>query len=173
MVWNRSAQTIKMPSTDCRTRCVLLAPKGNRAQDRGESVQSLLDRRGWSAHEASDALGALAELCLLERTQSLRQAWGHQTVERLALVVVEPQRWPQLPAMLSAAQRYVPKASLWSFVNSGLHPLGPTVPAGETRQSGTNAPPASRDRTPEVTPPPVSGDEIAMLLDGEDGEPQA
>ncbi|MHC4775376.1 MAG: hypothetical protein ACYTBR_08930 [Planctomycetota bacterium] len=162
-----------MPSTDCRTRCVLLAPKGDRAQDRGEDIQSLLDRRGWIAHEAYDALGALAELCLLERTQSLRQAWGLQTIERLALVVVEPQQWSQLPAMLSAARRYVPKASLWSFANSGLHPLGPTVPEGETRRSGTNAPPATRDRTTEVTPPTVSGDEIAMLLEDEDREPQA
>ncbi len=171
MVRTRSDQTIKMPSTDCRTICVLLAPKGDRAQDCGKDVQLMLDRRGWIAHEANDALGALTELCLLERTQSLRQAWGLQTVERLALVVVAPQRWPQLPAMVSAARRYVPKVTLWSFVDGGLHPLDAEAREDETRQRAADAPSVGRDRTVEVAPPPVSGDEIAMLLEGEDREP--
>jgi hypothetical protein len=171
MVWTRSDQTINMPSTDCRTRCVLLAPKGDRAQDCGDDVQSMLDRRGWIAHEADDTLGALAELCLLERTQALRQAWGLQTVERLALVVVEPQQWPQLPAMVSAARRYVPKVALWSFVDGGLHPLDARDGEGETRKREADAPPPPRDRTVEVTPPLVTGDEIAMLLEEEDPQP--
>ncbi len=170
MVRTHSDQTIKMPSIDCRTRCVLLAPKGDRAQDCGKDVQLMLDRRGWIAHEADDALGALAELCLLERTQSLRQAWGLQTVERLALVVVEPQQWPQLPAMVSAARRYVPKAALWSFVDGGLHPLDAQGGDPEPWRQDADAPPPARDRTVEVTPPPITGDEIAMLLD-EDQEP--
>jgi hypothetical protein len=144
---------------------VLLAPKGDRAQDRGDDVQSVLDQRGWFAHEADTVLGALAELCLLERTQALRQAWGLQTVERLALVVVEPQRWPQLPAMMSAAHRYVPKATLWSFADGGLQPLD-----AESRDDG--APPDGPERTADTAPPSISGDEIAMLLEGEDSEHQ-
>lgn len=149
---------------------MLLAPKGDRAQDCGQDVQLMLDRRGWIAHEADDALGALAELCLLERTQSLRQAWGLQTVERLALVVVDPQQWPQLPAMVSAARRYVPKAALWSFVDGELHPLCAQDRQDEPPNREADAPPPARDRTVEVTPPPITGDEIAMLLD-EDQEP--
>jgi hypothetical protein len=172
MVRTRSAQTIKMSSTDSRTRCVLLAPQGDRAQDRGEDIQSLLDRRGWFAHEADDALGALAELCLLERTQTLRQAWGLQTVEQLALIVVEPQRWPQLQEMLSAVRRYVPKATVWSFANNGLQPLGPAARVDEIRRPETDAPPVPPERTTEVTPPLISSDEIAMLLESEDRDPQ-
>jgi hypothetical protein len=171
MVWTRSDQTINMPSTDCRTRCVLLAPKGDRAQDCGDDVQSMLDRRGWIAHEADDTLGALAELCLLERTQSLRQAWGLQTVERLALVVVGPQQTPQLPAMVSAARRYGPKAALWSFVDGEMHPLDAPGSDQEPWRQDADAPPPAQDRTVEVMPPPITGDEIAMLLEGEDPEP--
>jgi hypothetical protein len=171
MVRTRSDQTIKMPPTDCRTRCVLLAPKGDRAQDCGEDIQSMLDRRGWIAHEADDTLGALAELCLLERTQSLRQAWGLQTVERLALVVVEPQQWRQLPAMVSAVRRYVPKAALWSFADGGLHPLDAQGSDQEPWRQDADAPTPPRNRTVEVTPPLVTGDEIAMLLEAEDPEP--
>ena len=151
---------------------MLLAPKGDRAQDCGDDIQSMLDHRGWIAHKADDALGALAELCLLERTQSLRRAWGLQTVERLALVVVEPQRWPQLPAMVSAVRRYVPKAALWSYADGGMHSLVAQVQAQETRQCVADAPNTPRDRTVEVTPPPISSDEIAMLLEGEDRDRQ-
>jgi hypothetical protein len=164
-----------MPSTEHRTRCVLLAPMGDRTQDRGEDIQSVLDRRGWIAHETNDALGALAELCLLDRTRALRKAWGLQTVERLALVVVEPQRWPQLPAMVSAAGRYVPQASLWSFDNGGLHQLEPVAQKDEPRQREADAAPAApsgRASTNDVAPPTISGDEIAMLLEGEDRDPQ-
>ncbi len=160
-----------MPSSDCRTRCVLLAPKGDRDQGRGEILRSLLDRRGWIAHEANDPLAALAELCVLQRTQASRRAWGLTPAESLALVVVEPKCWPQLEAMLAAARRYLPQADQWSFVNGGLHPIGADGPGSEPRRREAEAPPAVPDGTDDVSPPPVSGEEIAMLLEGEDRDP--
>ena len=150
---------------------MLLAPKGDRAQDCGKDVQLMLDRRGWIVHEADDPLGALGELCLLERTQALRQAWGLQTVERLAMVVVEPQQWPQLPAMVSAARRYVPKAALWSFVDGELHPLDSPDRQDEPPNREADAPPPAQDRTVEVTPPAITGEELAMLLEGVEPDP--
>ncbi|MHC4218505.1 MAG: hypothetical protein ACYSU7_08630 [Planctomycetota bacterium] len=162
-----------MPSTECRTRCVLLAPQGDRTPDRGESLRSLLDQRGWIAHETHDALGALAELCLRERTQSLREEWGLQTAEQLALVVVEPTRWAELPEMLAAAARYVPKASRWWFDQGDLQPLGPDGQDDESsRRETPDAPATEGERTSVVGPPLISGEEIAMLLEGEDRDPQ-
>jgi hypothetical protein len=180
---------------------VLLAPKGDRGQGRGEVLQALLDRRGWIAHETSDLLEALAELCLLQRTLASRRAWGLTPAEQLALVVVEPRRWPQLAAMLAAARRYVPQASVWSFVDGGLHslasdrqaePAGGDAPDGRVRrlrppagegsgsaEAGAGGPrqPADahntdRARTDESWRPHISREEIAMLLESERRETQ-
>jgi hypothetical protein len=77
----------------------------------------------------------------------------------------------QLAAMVAAARRYVPKAALWSFVDGGLHPLDARDREEKPWKREADAPPPEQDRTVEVTPPPITGDEIAMLLEGEDQEP--
>ena len=64
--------------------CVLLAQSEQRLAARGE-----LDRRGWTAHEASHPLPAMAELCLLDRMQAIRT--DEDTVEQLVPLVVRQQ----------------------------------------------------------------------------------
>jgi hypothetical protein len=153
---------------------VLLAPTGARAPGRDDGARVLLEGRGWVVREAGDPLGAMAELCLLDRTRVMREEWGLQTVEALALVVVEPTRWPNLPALVSAVSRYVPQAKLWSVSGDDLNPLGPDArPDIPARTESGPAPRVAPQRTDEeaISGPLVTGDEIAMLLEGEPREP--
>ncbi len=166
-----------MPN-DQETKCVLLASTAN-----GARVRDQLRARGWAAHLSSDPLPALAELCLLDRLDAKRRAWGRPTIG-LALVVVEPWRWPQLPAMLSAARRYVPTAGLWTFDGGRLTPLvvqnesdndsgapsrvdraNDAVPRSYEMRTTPEAPDAGRDDDHDSRQ--ITGDEISMLLDGD------
>lgn len=166
-----------MSTNDQETRCVLLASAAN-----GAVAREQLDARGWIAHMSSDPLPALAELCLLERLDSTRRTFG-RSAGAIALVVVEPSRWPQLQAMLSAARRYVPTAALWAFDNGALIPLavaeasdngagrpgragGPNAapPMAYELPTASEAPTAADDD--ETGSPRITGDEISMLLDG-------
>jgi len=163
-------------SNDQETKCVLLASTAN-----GARVRNQLHARGWAAHLSSDPLPALAELCLLDRLDAKRRAWGRPTIG-LALVVVEPRRWPQLPAMLSAARRYVPTAGLWTFDDGRLTPLvvdddsdngsaarrqadraNEAVPGSYEMRTTPEAPTVGRDDGHDS--PQITGDEISMLLD--------
>lgn len=165
---------IDMPSFEGRTTCVLLTP----TDGGGEPLRTLLDRHTagqLEAHEADDPLAALAELCLLDRTQKSSVGWGQQQVQGLALVVVEPTRWPQLDAMLAAARRYVPQADLWSYVDGTLCPLAsghelvtqPTAKdTGQTHRAASERKPSPPSDTPQITQ-----EEIAMLLDNDDRGP--
>ena len=166
-----------MPSNDQETKCVLLASTAN-----GSRAREQLDARGWAAHLSSDPLPALAELCLLDRLDEKRRAWGRPT-SGLALVVVDPSRWPQLPAMLSAARRYVPTAALWTFDDGRLTPLvlehdsdngaaadpadraNDAAPASYEIRTTPEAPTAGRDDDHDSRQ--ITGDEISMLLDGD------
>ena len=167
-----------MHSDDRETRCVLLASNAN-----GTRVRDQLDARGWVAHLSNDPLPALAELCLLDRLDVKRRAWGRPS-NSLALVVVDPSQWSQLPAMLSAARRYVPTAALWTFDEGRLTPLvvqdeTDNGSAASRRADPTNeaAPPSYEiSATPEATATgpdddhdsrQITGDEISMLLDGD------
>ena len=167
-----------MNPNDQETKCVLLASNAT-----GTGVREQLDARGWVAHLSNDPLPALAELCLLDRLDVKRRAWG-RTTGKLALVVVEPLRWSQLPAMLAAARRYVPAAALWTFDDGRLTPLvvpddsdnGSAAPTGADRTN--DATPRSYELSPTPEPPTagrdldhdtrqITGDEISMLLDGD------
>ena len=152
-----------MPSRDNATRCVLLAPAGDVSD-----VREQLVNQGWIAHTAHDPLPALAELCLLQRLDASRPGWGRTPGEALALVVVEPSRWNQLPEMLSAARRYVPSAEIWAYEDGTLKPL-PNAVTPETYQ--IPAPERETTERPAIEQPAISGDEIAMLLDMNSHEP--
>ncbi len=153
--------------SDRQTRCVLLAPEGNCAE-----AQCVLEHRGWSAQVRGDPLAAMAELCLLERTLASRRAWGLETVEQIALVVVDPDRWRQLPQMLAAARRYLPQAAVWACTDGTLQPLfaaqdrpGPLHRAAGSNDRDTD--PVSESRATDVSPPSISPEEIEMLLDND------
>lgn len=159
---------------DGSTSCVLLAPPEQRHDAFGE-----LTRRGWVAHEASHPLPAMAELCLLDRLAGIDGGKDGRRADDLALVVVEPAHWPQLPALVAAARRYVPQAALWSYREGVLAPIaaegGPPPAASNARRPASYEPPQGRAAGPredagDAGPSRISADEIDMLLDEGHGD---
>ncbi len=155
-----------------QTRCVLLAPEGDRAEVRGD----LMARPGWIAHEVNEPLAAWAELCLLERLVTSRRAWGLHAVENVALVVVDPGRWPQLPAMLAAARRYLPETRLWVYADGALQELAVNGEPAEEVGVAAASPLIPDEWGPShdheaVSPPQISREEIDMLLESEEASP--
>ncbi len=165
-----------MSSTDLRTRCVLLAPR----QGPARGIDDLLERQGWQALATDEPLSALAELCVLEAGRASETRWGRQAGVPPALVVVEPSRWPQLDEMLTAVQHYLPGVPVWTYADGRLQPttaiaqpeirdadqppLPMEVEADPTVLGLTPGPPGAAG---EPSPPQISAEELAMLLDAE------
>ena len=147
-----------MAPANCRTCCVLLAPAVERDQ-----AEQQLDGRGWAIHAVDAPLQAMAELCLLDRSRDSRRAWGHDAHDgdvALALVVVDPRSWHELDRLVRAARRYLPSASLWELAGGTMRPLGPQP------QPGNEPEVTAPSMTEPAAPPPISPEEIAMLLEG-------
>lgn len=73
-----------MPLTAERTRCIVFIPGGT-----GLDVQihQRLSDRGWTVETQAILERAVAEICMLARTQHARSDWGLQASERLVLVM--------------------------------------------------------------------------------------
>ena len=161
-----------MESTAGRTKCVVLAPNAKSVDGR---LRSQLEQRHWDALVTDVPLMAMAELCLAQRMQSSRTAWGLTSPDGVALVVIEPSHWSDLSAMLGAIKRYVPVVRAWAFEDGVLRciaqadrdeVLGRVAPPPETRPDDDDD-----DRASEALDPQVTRDEIAMLLGDENREP--
>lgn len=161
-----------MESTAGRTNCVVLAPDAKSVDGR---LQSQLEQRHWDALVTDAPLMAMAELCLAQRMQSSRTAWGLTSADGVVLVVIEPSHWSDLSVMLGAIKRYVPVVGAWAFEEGVLRciaqadrdeVLGRVAPPPETRPDDDE-----EDRASEALDPQVTRDEIAMLLGDENQEP--
>ena len=108
------------------TRVIVLTPPqpggGPDAALKAEFAQ-----RDWYAVEHSDPCMAMAELCLREKSQAARAAWGLQRMEQIALVVLQPDAWRQHAGMLDdltdAVKAFVPSASIWIADDHDLKPI--------------------------------------------------
>src|SRR5215510_1021765 len=99
-----------MPSTNEWTRVVVLTPPPSKGAGLTEGLKKLFAARDWFAVEQQDPYLAMAELCLRERAQVARSAWGLQRMELIALVVLQPAQWPQLQQLVDAVHQFVPSA---------------------------------------------------------------
>ncbi len=152
-----------------RTQCVVLRPQEGDASD-GGALLALLDERGWVFHEASESLLAMAELCLLDRIGASKTSWGLAPAEGLALVVCHRAAWPDLGRLLSAIERYVPKAELLCYEGGSLEHLGGRG-AGEAPAAGDQIDARANREPPATESPLISSAEIAMLLEAHDTLP--
>lgn len=59
-----------------------------------------------------EPLQALASLCLLERAQLARAAWGLQRIDSIGLLILEPDHGGDLPRLLAAVRRYLPAITI-------------------------------------------------------------
>ncbi len=159
-----------MESTAGRTNCVVLAPDAKSVDGR---LRSQLEQRQWDALVTDVPLMAMAELCLAQRMQSSRTAWGLTSADGVALVVIEPSHWADLSVMLRAIKRYVPVVAAWAFEGGTLRCI---AEADRDEVLGRVAPPPKarpddeEDRASEPLDPQVTRDEIAMLLGDENQE---
>ncbi len=125
------------------TRVVVLSPSpqqgagGTQAAGAATLSPNLLARfteRDWFAIEHHDPYLALTELCLRERAQTARAAWGLQRMEKIALVILHPDRWPEtvIADLASAVQRCLPDAAVYVAIDDRIDVL----PATTDRQVG-------------------------------------
>jgi len=132
-----------MPPTHEWTRVVVLSPPSlaaGRTTGLSDGLKSLFAARDWFAIEQHDPYLAMAELCLRERAQVARAGWGLQRMEQIALVILEPERWPRLDELVSAVNEYLPNATVWTATDSDVTPLNS---------------PDQADARPAAAPPPT------------------
>ncbi len=151
-----------------KANCIVLTPKPEQISD---ELKQLLEARNWHVRQTNVPLLAMSDLCLLDRTQASRSAWGLPRSEGLALIVVEPEHWPDLQIMLMAIARYVPVVSIWSYENGKLQCV--SEPTGNNQSHDEFEIDPETDPDDDVADSHISGDELAMLLDIEDQEKES
>lgn len=113
-----------MALTNEWTRVVVLTPPTAAGGGLSEGLKRLFAARDWFAVEQHDPYLAMAELCLRERAQVARSAWGLQRMELIAMVVMQPEQWPKLQELVDAVHQFVPTATIWSASpNDTVSPL--------------------------------------------------
>jgi hypothetical protein len=83
-------------------------------------LKLMLGPTGWIATAFHDPHLAFAELCLRERAQASRAAWGLQRVEKNSMVIVDPLRWPAVNDLVAAIKRYSPSVAVWAYRDGQL-----------------------------------------------------
>lgn len=105
-----------MESTNSRMTCVVLTS----SEQLDVGINSAFVERGWRAHLANDPLMAMADLCLLDKAQTSRSAWGLPRAEPLRLLIVEPQQWRDVASMVAAIGRHLPATDVWEARDGAL-----------------------------------------------------
>lgn len=125
-----------MPQTRNWTRCIALVPHGHVV---GAQVKRLAAARDWVPVEQHDSHLAMAEICIRLRAQRARRSWGLPSGEKLALVVVDPDGWDSLDALITAIQRFAPEVAIWSFAYDELLPLAKALQAEHATQDSESS----------------------------------
>ena len=158
-----------MASNDATTRCVVLVPDRH-ADPIAPPLAVALAERLWHALPASDPLEALAELCLLDRRALVDRPWGGEVPGTIALVLVEPKTasQPDIESLLASITRYLPRVTVWSFVDGTLCRTDDQPAPGDAAEK---TPASDNGASPERTgQSEITRQEIAMLLDAPDEE---
>ena len=120
------------------TRFVLLRPR--EAPSPSSFANEL--REHWShVLQVDDPLGALAELCVLERAEQPRRSYGLPPRERVALIVLERAAWHDLSDLLRTIRERLPEVSVW--IHTGELILEVTDPAQPSNGSEASPSPSS------------------------------
>ena len=134
-----------MPSHEW-TRVVVLRSDADGPKD--ARLNAIFVARDWYAIEHANAWQAMAELCLRERAQAARAAWGLQRMERSALVLLDPLEERELFDFVQSVKKHLPGTSIWSWSGVDLEPLA----AGEDHAPIANEPPMPRPMPRPITP---------------------
>ena len=118
---------------------IVLAPPETADDDQ---LDRLLTDQDWQSVRMDDPHLAMAELCLRERAQASRAAWGLPRSEQLVLVLMidggETGDDPESHDLVSAVRRYLPTVSVWLYRDENLTSLHAADERGESvAQSST------------------------------------
>jgi len=131
------------------TRGILLTPRGGAEP----LVNDAIGARGWTITTLDDPVMAMSELCLLERSQAARAAWGLRGTADLVLIV-SGEAMPD--DLVAAVQWYLPDVVIWRYDDAAI-----TMLDGEPEANASaDASPASSNAPPAE----VSAAEIDMLF---------
>jgi len=144
-------------NVDGPTRCVTLA------EAKGEvpaALATLLSDRGWQVIAFNDPYLAMAELCLLDRSDSARRACGLPATPAAVLVVVVPDGSDTARAerdqLADAVRHHVATTAIlaWNESDGTLLELSPGVPSPAAPAPPANrpAPPARLQTAPREAP---------------------
>lgn len=115
-----------MSTTEQWTRVILLVPPALQPRGVDQAMQAQFAARDWFPIHVHDPYIALAELCVREKSQISRSAWGLQRLEQISLVILEPAEWESASVhvreLIATVQRYVPVASVWLIQGDQIVP---------------------------------------------------
>lgn len=117
-----------------RTRCIVLRPETDADTQR---LDAALASREWSRIDWNGPYEAMVELCLCQRAEASRAAWGLENREQLALTVADVVAGAEL---VDAVRRYLPSVQIWrlegeelSLEHEGVRPATKIdEPSGQT-----------------------------------------
>jgi hypothetical protein len=89
--------------------CVVLAPAAAVLPD---FARHWTEDRSLRALLVHNPLQALTAVCLLERAQLARAAWGLQRIDSIALLIVDSAQWTDAPRLIAAIRRYLPTVTI-------------------------------------------------------------
>lgn len=99
-------------------------------------------RERWShVIQVNDPLGALAELCVMERAEQPRRAYGLPARERVAFIVLERSAWNDLSDLLRTIRKRLPEVSIWVHTGELILEVSdpPQPPNANTAAEGASA----------------------------------
>lgn len=158
------------------TRVILLVPPAQHSRGLPQALQSQFAARDWFAIQVHDPHLALAELCLREKSQIGRAAWGLQRLERLGLVVLEPRHWQtagvRLDDLTSTVKRFLPGVSVWHVSDGQLIArYQPALEVVAPRPASTPGPQRNGRETARPSAPPLDpvivSDSAALEANGQ------
>ena len=138
-----------------------------------DELRRKIEQFGERAAIHHDACLAMAELCLADRLEAGRAAWGLPRTRNLSLVLWSADLSSvKIAQLLDAVRKYLPETSIFKYgEDAKLRPISPSPRSGATSQSAT----AQCERAvvaddPELDAPPrITAEELAMLF-GRDGD---
>jgi len=116
-----------------------------------DALRRELATRHRAIRSVSDPFHGFAQLCLAERMQSSRSAWGLQRAVPPMLVITAPLSGPVLDTLLAARDRYMPTVAVQRWRDGSLHELRAAAGHQPAAPDGQPVPPAPA-RPGEVAP---------------------
>jgi hypothetical protein len=132
------------------TRVVLLRPAVDSPKD--ARLNAIFAARDWFAIEHTNPYQAMTELCLRERAQAARAAWGLQRLERSALVILDSEDLTQFIDLVQAVKRHLPATSIWKWSGDDLEPLVSGQPATIKQTAAIDEPPIEAAPKLQISP---------------------